>query len=216
MCSIWLIEESQDLPTGSIAVGFDISKSMAPATQTLPRHVSLHTLDATADILPEWQNAFDVVHVRLLLGAVFNNDPRPILRNMISMLAPGGMLQWGEVMLDAYVLGKPPGEMTVSKKVMAQVAKRIGTAQVKPEDSWLRHLPAIFEECGLQDVECTKGGEPPREMWKYWGEVLSGAVEEIIATTGCGREYLPDLAKERNTGNYVYVEPRIVTGWKAK
>ncbi len=214
-CSIWLIEESHGLPPGSKAIGFDISDSMAPSSHTLPANVSLQFLDARADIPAEYLNAFDVVHIRLVVGAVYDNDPRPILRNMIRMLKSGGMLQWGEIMLDAYVLGKPQSEgMTASRKVMAEVAKRLGTTHVAPGDTWLRQLPTIFEECGLQSVECTKAGEPRREMWKYWGEVLSGAVEEIIAATGIGCQYLPDLASERDSGDYVYVEPRIVTGWK--
>ena len=189
---------------------------MAPAPHTLPSNVAFAIFDAAAELPKKYLNAFDVVHVRLLIAAVYNNDPRPILRNMIRMLKPGGMLQWGEIMPNAYVLGKTQdGRMTASRKVMRQLGERTGTAQVPQEELWLERLPKIFEECGLHNVKCIKGGEPRQEMWKFWGEVCSAAMEEIIAGSGLGGEYLSDLAKERECGEYVYVEPRIVTGWKA-
>nr|OQO11427.1 hypothetical protein B0A51_17944 [Rachicladosporium sp. CCFEE 5018] len=187
---------------------------MFPAQHTLAQNVKLEILDAAADVPLEYIDAFDLIHIRLVLAAVYNNDPRPILRNMIRMLKPG-VLQWGEIMLDAYVLGKPrEGQKTASMKIMALIAQQIGTTAVAPEDSWLINLPSIFEECGLQGVECARASEPRREMWKYWGNVLSAAIEEIVAVSRLGREYLRDLAAENDRGDYVYVEPRIVTGYK--
>ena len=40
---------------------------------------------------------YDIVHVRLLILVVENSDPRPIIRNLVQMLKPGGYLQWEEL-----------------------------------------------------------------------------------------------------------------------
>jgi hypothetical protein len=71
-------------------------------------NVSFHTLDVYAPIPGSRQNAFDVVHVRLLIGLVRNGDPRPVLMHLMQMPKPGGVLQWDELDI-ASLFVYPPG-----------------------------------------------------------------------------------------------------------
>lgn len=75
----------------------------------------MSTLDIHKDIPGELKGRYDIVHVRLLLTVVKNDDPSPILENLMDMLSkqiipprgkadfksheciePGGFLQWSE------------------------------------------------------------------------------------------------------------------------
>jgi hypothetical protein len=54
-------------------------------------------LDIFTENLPkDLVGKFDIVHVRLFLLVVRNNDPVPILRNLLKLLKPGGYLHWQE------------------------------------------------------------------------------------------------------------------------
>lgn len=75
----------------------DISLSQLPPPTWLPSHITSRQLDVFEENLPEdLVGKFDVVHVRLFLLVVRENDPRPILRNLLKLLKPGGYLHWQE------------------------------------------------------------------------------------------------------------------------
>lgn len=67
--------------------GFDISSDQFPRNDSLPANVSLQTLDVFAPIPEELIGKYDLVNVQLFLAIVRNDDPRPILKNLISMLS---------------------------------------------------------------------------------------------------------------------------------
>jgi hypothetical protein len=74
----------------------DISLSQVPPTEWLPDHVTARTLDIFAPVPEDLRAKFDVVHVRLFLLVVRDNDPVPILSNLLKLLKPGGYLHWQE------------------------------------------------------------------------------------------------------------------------
>jgi SAM-dependent methyltransferase len=75
----------------------DISLSQLPPPTWLPSHISSRQLDVFEENLPEdLLGKFDIVHVRFFLLVVRENDPRPILRNLLKLLKPGGYLHWQE------------------------------------------------------------------------------------------------------------------------
>lgn len=76
--------------------GFDISAGSFIHAAHLPPNVQLHVADAMEAPPKEYQDYFDIVHVRLLQSVVKDNDPGDIIRNCITMLRPGGYLQWEE------------------------------------------------------------------------------------------------------------------------
>ena len=76
--------------------GFDISDKMFPAPSSLPQNVQLHIADIKQPFESRWIDYFDVVHLRFVEAAMRTQDWGPALQNIITLLKPGGWLQWIE------------------------------------------------------------------------------------------------------------------------
>jgi hypothetical protein len=93
--SIWTIEVAKR--NESIKVhGYDIDLSQAPPKQWLPSNVDLGEFDALAELPEHVKGRYDVVHVRLFLCVIRDNDPKSVIRNLMGMLKSGGYIQWEE------------------------------------------------------------------------------------------------------------------------
>ena len=77
---VWLCDLSKDLPSSSQLDGFDISDSQFPVAENLPSNVKLYTQDAAAEPPQELHGQYDVVHLRLFLSVIADNDPGGVLR----------------------------------------------------------------------------------------------------------------------------------------
>ena len=85
--SAWLLDLAKTLPSSTQLDGFDLSASQYPHKLLLPSNVSLQTLDATNEPPQELQGKYDVVHLRLFLIVINNNDPTPILNHCFKLLS---------------------------------------------------------------------------------------------------------------------------------
>jgi hypothetical protein len=85
--SIWLLDLARKLPSTTKLDGFDISLDQCPPQAWLPDNVNLHTWNLLEAPPSEFVGMFDVVHIRLITVAVQNNDPRPILASLHSLLS---------------------------------------------------------------------------------------------------------------------------------
>ncbi|KAL8787997.1 MAG: hypothetical protein Q9213_001889 [Squamulea squamosa] len=92
--TIWLVDLAEQLPHAQLD-GYDISSSQWPPAEWLPSNVKLKTLDALAIVPNHLVEKYDVIHIGLLV-LVARDDPKPLLKNVLSMLKPGGYLQWDE------------------------------------------------------------------------------------------------------------------------
>lgn len=83
----WLLDMAAEFPEAKF-LGLDISSDQFPAPESLPTHVSfVGGFDIYNELPEEYVGRFNVVHARLLFGAVRNYDPLPILNNFIKMLS---------------------------------------------------------------------------------------------------------------------------------
>jgi hypothetical protein len=71
----------------AIIDGFDISLDQAPTQEMMPNDTSVRVWDATQPPPSELVGAYDIVNVRLFLVVVKNNDPLPVLRNIVQLLS---------------------------------------------------------------------------------------------------------------------------------
>jgi SAM-dependent methyltransferase len=85
--SIWLLEAAEDYPNAEALEGLDIALHQAPAQHLLPDNVHFKYLDMQEDIPAEFVGRYDLVHARFLLGLVKNNDPVPLLQNLLKLLS---------------------------------------------------------------------------------------------------------------------------------
>lgn len=106
------------------------------------------------DVPSELVGQYDLVHVRLLVLAVDNSDPRPMLRNLIKMLKPGGYLQWDE--LDF------PGThvITVDESLQTPALEDLRrTMYSQGRQDWALQLPETSSVEGLHDAKLYHYGD---------------------------------------------------------
>lgn len=84
---IWLLDLArQHSPTAQFD-GLDISLDQAPPKERLPANVSFRSYDAYEPSPEDLVEKYDVVHVRHLTLVVKENDPTPILQNLLKILS---------------------------------------------------------------------------------------------------------------------------------
>ncbi|PYI00580.1 hypothetical protein BO78DRAFT_438213 [Aspergillus sclerotiicarbonarius CBS 121057] len=96
--ALWLIDMSHQLPHAHLD-GFDIDLTQAPPPQWLPENITLREWDALTPVPADLHGRYDIVHVRLAVLFLSGRDvdPAPFIRNLYSLLKPGGWVQWDEL-----------------------------------------------------------------------------------------------------------------------
>ena len=84
---MWLFDLKSQLPPNAQLDGFDISAAQYPPPEWVPENVTLQGLDAFATLPEDLIAKYDVVHLRLFLLVVQNDDPGPLIRNAVKMLS---------------------------------------------------------------------------------------------------------------------------------
>lgn len=207
--AIWAVEISQDFPSTQID-GFDIDLQQCPPPEWLPHNVKVREWDIYTNPAPELESLYDVVHIRLLLLVVRDNDPRPILKNALRMLKPGGHLQWDE--LDPWgaftvTAGKQLKDEAVNDFQKRQELTAMSTLE------WVRDLHSIMAELAFEDVRRDEVRCDLR-LAKYYQDTQFMVMEEQAAAQATEKER--DRVKEairegvRESHGRARVTPKIV------
>ncbi|KAG4434748.1 hypothetical protein IFR05_009774 [Cadophora sp. M221] len=97
--SIWLEEVAKALETCALVerifTGFDSSTVMFPRCATQGFSFIQH--DSRKPFPVSEQGKYDLVHLRLLAAAFKEEDIKGVIENVVSLLKPGGYLQWEDV-----------------------------------------------------------------------------------------------------------------------
>ncbi|OCK93811.1 uncharacterized protein K441DRAFT_564163, partial [Cenococcum geophilum 1.58] len=89
---IWLVDLARFLPPSAHIDGFDIDLSQCPPKEWLPSDVSVHNIDCVKPLPGYLLGQYDIVHVQLFHIAVRNNDPKPVVQNLTSLLSNSPLL----------------------------------------------------------------------------------------------------------------------------
>lgn len=207
---IWIMEESLKHPSSTF-FGFDISDALFPTPDTVPRNVSFSILDAHGPIPKELCERFDVVHCRLLICAIQDGDVRPFLKTFLSLLRPGGYLQWGEVSKT-----EPVGESAGTDAMWHGFGDGISNNRpdLNAKFTWVKDLPATFREHGLTNVKAAEGGKSKQHMGRFWTDNHLGAVAEVAKGIGTGDKVIQDIDEARRHGINMSCEIQVVLGQK--
>ncbi|KAI0426047.1 S-adenosyl-L-methionine-dependent methyltransferase [Xylaria sp. FL1042] len=106
---IWLKELAKTLPVSAELVGLDFDVSKFPELEELPPNVRLSFGNAYEPFPEEFRNRFDVVHLRHFVLAAKKDHCVPLVRNLLSLLRPGGWLVWVEASA-VLASAEPPSE----------------------------------------------------------------------------------------------------------
>ena len=85
--SIWLIELARSLPAPAQLDGYDISSAQFPPKEWCPENVNLQTLDAFDTPPQNLVGTYDVVHLGTLFFIIRNENPSPLLANVMQLLS---------------------------------------------------------------------------------------------------------------------------------
>ncbi|EAW11325.1 putative LaeA-like methyltransferase [Aspergillus clavatus NRRL 1] len=129
--------------------GFDISPAQFPFTKLRePRHeIRLSVQDITCPFPKEYHNRFDLVHVRLLAGAMKEADYPATVRNLYNILKPGGHLQWDDCDTTAFTTTNPTPTALEMARVVVDAVHKLGLCASAPQ---LVH--ALAQQTGFVDT----------------------------------------------------------------
>lgn len=201
---LWLLQESQSptYPPHTTFTGFDISPSQFPSPSTIPSSVTFTVLNAShPSLIPsQYHSAFDIVHVRLLMGSITGPSPIHFLQSFLTLLRPGGFLQWDEV--NPHKAQALPASTSDSASALGEKCKweswippLIATHRpnIEMKMNWLDSLPALFEAEGMTDIQRIQPGPPKPHMRRPWTDNDFGVMTEIASSMGVGKDVLAEL-----------------------
>ncbi|KAF2681997.1 S-adenosyl-L-methionine-dependent methyltransferase [Lentithecium fluviatile CBS 122367] len=178
---IWLVDLARNLPPSARIDGFDIDLTQCPPKEWLPSNVSVHVLDCFKPFPNHLLEAYDIVHIQLFHLAVHNNDPGPIIQNLIRLLKPGGWISWGEIDYSSWKTVKTE-EGEEAHDHITPLLRMIGTmGGTRPDwtvDDWPIRLPEIFARNGLVNVE-VDNRTFPKELLPFQLDTALMASEEV-------------------------------------
>ncbi|KAI0531642.1 hypothetical protein GGR58DRAFT_492874 [Xylaria digitata] len=92
--AVWLTEVAKTLPPDTEFVGLDYDTTKFPSS--LPPNVTLRQADMFKPFSSDLLGKFDVVNVRLIIFALKEGQGTNLVRNLMTLLKPGGYIVWAE------------------------------------------------------------------------------------------------------------------------
>ena len=208
------MDESQKYDTAVTTFhGLDISDAQFPTQDTWPENIKFSILDALGPLPDALHGQFDVVHCRLVTGAVSAGNPKPFLNTFLAMLKPGGYLQWDEVNC---ATPASPIKNADEKKWYGFIPRIV--SQYKPSwqmnFSWIDQLPSVFDEYRMTEIEEVRAGWPSSRWKRYWSDSEFTTIAEIARGVGAEEHVLKEIEEGRASGVNIYYELRVVVGRK--
>ncbi|KAE9373523.1 hypothetical protein N431DRAFT_465809 [Stipitochalara longipes BDJ] len=148
--ALWTIEVLRALPETAELQGFDISADQFPTPERLPKKIQLHVLDAFKPFPREHLARYDIVHIRLILSVIETHEKAEALaRNLLTLLKPGGYLQWLELDRGAFYPIIPEG---VDSKTTQKTLVLMNRPGPFPKTAWVPNLDKILAKSGFDNV----------------------------------------------------------------
>ncbi|APA10736.1 hypothetical protein sscle_06g055060 [Sclerotinia sclerotiorum 1980 UF-70] len=177
---IWLLETRKMFQSSAQLDGFDIDLGQASHAQWMPSNVTLRKWNMFEDVPSDLIGVYDVIHIRLVMLVIKDNNPLPLIRNLRKMLKPGGYLQWDEV----DQMGKQI--VKVSKETRSDGINKMFRVDipegVKGSDDWQRDLSSMLASEGFNSVQRYQF-DPPATTVRYWHDMYSLAWDEFLTNT---------------------------------
>ncbi|RHZ53460.1 hypothetical protein CDV55_103603 [Aspergillus turcosus] len=151
---IWLMDAANTLhnhhPRHNLSLhGFDISPAQFPfSSLKAPRHeIKLSVQDILQPFPKEHLGRYDLVHVRLLVGAMKEVDYPAAVRNLYDLLKPGGYLQWDDCDTTAFCTDDPTPIDTEMRQIIVDAVEKLGLCGNAPQ-----YLHQLAAETGFVDA----------------------------------------------------------------
>lgn len=197
--------------------GLDINLAQAPPKQWLPPSVNMRTWNIFDAVPDDLVGQFDVVHVRLLLVVVENENAGAVVRNLGKLLKPGGYLQWDELnYVEHRVASVDPSVQTSAFEELHEFLYADG------KFDWTLQLDRLMTENGFEDAVLHQY-EDGLGYATACNDVLMATMEEVAAGLArSGKEekakwlkdLIPRVYRESLEGAAMLVQKLVCVGRK--
>ncbi|KAL4941976.1 hypothetical protein BDV06DRAFT_193277 [Aspergillus oleicola] len=147
---IWLRELAKTLPPTAQLDGFDLSDSMF-ARVNLPANINFYHQNLLEPFPEEFLDKYDVLNVRVMVVALSSEEWGLAVRNLMTLLRPGGHLQWVDCAAHDCVIEAPDGVEPTHARHYLDIFRTGMMAVGKTPNVAL--LNTIFQQSGLADCE---------------------------------------------------------------
>ena len=181
------MEVAAQLPDTARIDAFDISgDQFAPATSR-PANLHLHLQDCFKPFPAEFVGSFDIVHARFWLCLVNNPDAPELLKNMVSLLKPGGYVQWLEPLALAAIAVHPPS----ANNSKTAAVDRFTSHWHKPTENktydWIENLPDLYRAQGLEVIATDR--IPLKQHLRHaWSQSVLATIDDRAAQSASSSE----------------------------
>ncbi|KAJ5619785.1 hypothetical protein N7510_003769 [Penicillium lagena] len=132
--------------------GFDLSDAMFPCKNALPENITFHQQNLLEPFPDEYLGKYDVVNVRVMVVALSSDEWEPAVRNLMTLLKPGGHLQWTDCAAhECVVKGEPIGKRATNARYGLDLFRRTLISLGKTPN--IAALHGIFRKSGLKCCE---------------------------------------------------------------
>ena len=153
----------------------DITLSQAPPNQWRPPNINMRVWNIFEDPSEDLVGQFDIVHIRLLLLVIPNNNAVPVIKRLATMLKPGGYLQWEELNRFRHrVVTVNPSVDTSAFQEMHKIMD--GHCRFE----WTLEFPTSLSENGFEDAKIYHY-EDSMDLAKGHNDMLLVMLEEFAA-----------------------------------
>jgi ubiquinone/menaquinone biosynthesis C-methylase UbiE len=94
--AVWLTEIAKTLSPDAELVGLDFDTSKFPPQSSLASNITLRQANMFEPFASDLLGKFDVVNVRLIIFALKAGYGTDLVKNLMTLLKPGGYIVWSE------------------------------------------------------------------------------------------------------------------------
>ncbi|PQE28396.1 methyltransferase domain-containing protein [Rutstroemia sp. NJR-2017a BBW] len=219
----FLLHLAKSFPDATLH-GFDISPSLFPAPQTLPSNMSLDIMDIKQPPHPNHENKYDFINVRLIAAGINQTEWDLVVRNISTLLKPGGSIQWVECnWADVqHIRGDVMSSVATARSMGSMFKEGL---RDKFSHGW-KLLPQLFLEQGFDNVEedivsSDRVVETRSDMTRNGMQAIFGWARLLSSRHAAGSLSMDNLAKleakaeqDIDSGCYVRFDIHVVLGFK--
>ncbi|KAF2706115.1 S-adenosyl-L-methionine-dependent methyltransferase [Pleomassaria siparia CBS 279.74] len=212
---IWASELAAELPVSAVIHAFDVSDEQFPPEAWRAPNAHFSVVDCFKPFPDEYREKFDVVNIRFWLCIVNDDCAESLLANVLTLLKPGGYIQWFESLpLSARVVARNNGQITPGCDTLVnQWRKPAGHSSYE----WVMNLASLFRKQNMEVIADETLSNPDQYQPIASQSWLVGIEEYLYQQKEGGQleQLQKQLMEEAQGGAFVDVKYTLVLGRKS-
>ncbi|KAF2275005.1 S-adenosyl-L-methionine-dependent methyltransferase [Westerdykella ornata] len=150
---IWMTEAAKVSPSTYQFDGYDISSDAFLPQESLPSNVTLQIGDFKKPFPPELHGKYDMIAIRLIIISMGGDVWRQTLQNVLTLLKPGGAIQWIEGNFFVSRGFRGAGPMSSPGHHLTRIQRQLNSTLNQRFGFDFPDFEELYEGQGLQEVE---------------------------------------------------------------